>query len=113
MTSKWFPYWVWTCVLKIYRAQWENSGASEAELPSCVGWSRALLATRISPGRWPKWERWTRAVEEPWPKSCRVRHGDYRLRTRVLSVASPFEVSSKADLYATVKAYTAFFRSWS
>ena len=29
----------------------------------------------------------------------------------VLSMHSPFEISSKADLYATVQAYGAFYRS--
>lgn len=86
-------------------------GASEADC-EYVGWFRALLATENIPWQMAEMGK----VDEGGGGTVAKELAVYGMEIidfgpGVLSMHSPFEVSSKADLYATVKAYAAFFRS--
>ncbi len=86
-------------------------GASEADC-EYVAWFRALLAQQNIPWQLAEMGK----VDEGGGGTVARDLAVYGMEVidfgpGVLSMHSPFEISSKADLYATVKAYHAFFRS--
>ena len=86
-------------------------GASEADC-EYVAWFRALLAAEGIPWQMAEMGK----VDEGGGGTVAKDLAVYGMEVidfgpGVLSMHSPFEISSKADLYATVKAYTAFYRS--
>lgn len=86
-------------------------GASEADC-EYVAWFRALLAAEGIPWQMAGMGK----VDEGGGGTVAKDLAVYGMEIidfgpGVLSMHSPFEVSSKADLYATVKAYTAFYSS--
>ena len=86
-------------------------GASEADC-EYVAWFRALLAQEGIPWQMAEMGK----VDEGGGGTVAKELAVYGMEIidfgpGVLSMHSPFEISSKADLYATVKAYNAFYRS--
>jgi len=86
-------------------------GASEADC-EYVAWFRALLAAEDIPWQMAEMGK----VDEGGGGTVAKDLAIYGMEIidfgpGVLSMHSPFEISSKADLYATVKAYSAFYRS--
>ncbi len=86
-------------------------GASEADA-EYVAWFRALLARDAIPWQMAEMGK----VDEGGGGTVAKELAVYGMEIidfgpGVLSMHSPFEVSSKADLYATVQAYTAFYLS--
>ena len=86
-------------------------GASEADC-EYVAWFRALLAAEDIPWQMAEMGK----VDEGGGGTVAKDLAVYGMEIidfgpGVLSMHSPFEISSKADLYATVLAYSAFYRS--
>lgn len=86
-------------------------GASEADA-EYVAWFRALLAREDIPWQMAEMGK----VDEGGGGTVAKDLAVYGMHVidfgpGVLSMHSPFEISSKADLYATVQAYGAFYRS--
>lgn len=86
-------------------------GASEADC-EYVAWFRALLATENIPWQMAEMGK----VDEGGGGTVAKELAVYGMEIidfgpGVLSMHSPFEISSKADLLATVQAYNAFYRS--
>jgi aspartyl aminopeptidase len=86
-------------------------GASEADA-EYVAWFRALLARENIPWQMAEMGK----VDEGGGGTVAKDLAVYGMQVidfgpGVLSMHSPFEISSKADLYATVQAYGAFYRS--
>jgi aspartyl aminopeptidase len=86
-------------------------GASEADC-EYVAWFRALLAAEGIPWQMAEMGK----VDEGGGGTVAKDLAAYGMEIidfgpGVLSMHSPFEISSKADLFATVKAYNAFYRS--
>lgn len=86
-------------------------GASEADC-EYVAWFRALLAAENIPWQMAEMGK----VDEGGGGTVAKELAVYGMEIidfgpGVLSMHSPFEISSKADLLATVKAYNAFYRS--
>lgn len=86
-------------------------GASEADC-EYVAWFRALLAAENIPWQMAEMGK----VDEGGGGTVAKELAVYGMEIidfgpGVLSMHSPFEISSKADLYATVHAYKAFYRS--
>lgn len=86
-------------------------GASEADC-EYVAWFRALLAKESIPWQMAEMGKVDEGGGGTVAKELAV-HGmeiiDFG--PGVLSMHSPFEISSKADLFATIKAYSLFYRS--
>ena len=86
-------------------------GASEADC-EYVAWFRNLLAQDNIPWQMAEMGKVDEGGGGTVAKELAVHGMDIiDFGPGVLSMHSPFEISSKADLYATVLAYTAFYRS--